>query len=64
MMKKWIALSMTAAMVLSMGMISSAEDASFNTVAEGKLTIGTSPDFAPYEFYHIDENGTPHAPSP
>ena len=58
-MKKWIALSMTAAMVLSMGMISSAEDASFNTVAEGKLTIGTSPDFAPYEFYHIDENGTP-----
>ena len=55
---------MTAAMVLSMGMISSAEDASFNTVAEGKLTIGTSPDFAPYEFYHIDENGTPHAPSP
>lgn len=59
MMKKWIALSMTAAMVLSMGMISSAEDASFNTVAEGKLTIGTSPDFAPYEFYHIDENGTP-----
>lgn len=50
---------MTAAMVLSMGMISSAEDASFNTVAEGKLTIGTSPDFAPYEFYHIDENGTP-----
>ena len=59
MMKKWIALSMTAAMVLSMGMISSAEDASFNTVAEGKLTIGTSPDFAPYEFYHIDENGAP-----
>ena len=50
---------MTAAMVLSMGMISSAEDASFNTVAEGKLTIGTSPDFAPYEFYHIDENGAP-----
>lgn len=58
-MKKWIALSMTAAMVLSMGMVSFAEDASFQTVAEGKLTIGTSPDFAPYEFYHIDENGNP-----
>lgn len=58
-MKKWIALSMTAAMVLSMGMVSFAEDASFQTVAEGKLTIGTSPDFAPYEFYHIDENGDP-----
>ena len=29
------------------------------TVQEGKLTIATSPDFAPYEFYHIDENGDP-----
>ncbi len=29
------------------------------TVNEGKLTIATSPDFAPYEFYHIDENGDP-----
>lgn len=32
---------------------------SFNTVAEGKLTVATSPDFAPYEFYAIDENGDP-----
>ncbi len=30
----------------------------FTTINEGKLTIGTSPDFAPYEFYHIS-NGTP-----
>ena len=30
----------------------------FTTVTEGKLTIATSPDFAPYEFYHIN-NGTP-----
>ncbi len=29
------------------------------TVAEGKLTVATSPDFAPYEFYAVDENGTP-----
>ncbi len=29
------------------------------TANPGKLTIGTSPDFAPYEFYHIDEDGTP-----
>lgn len=29
------------------------------TVADGKLTVATSPDFAPYEFYAIDENGTP-----
>ncbi len=33
--------------------------ASFTTVADGKLTVATSPDFAPYEFYAIDENGTP-----
>lgn len=27
------------------------------TVTEGKLTVATSPDFAPYEFYDIDEDG-------
>ncbi|MBO5597061.1 MAG: transporter substrate-binding domain-containing protein [Oribacterium sp.] len=30
----------------------------FTTITPGKLTIGTSPDFAPYEFYHIND-GTP-----
>lgn len=29
------------------------------TVTEGKLTIATSPDFAPYEFYAIDADGNP-----
>ena len=29
------------------------------TVSAGKLTVATSPDFAPYEFYSLDENGTP-----
>lgn len=29
------------------------------TVKEGKLTVATSPDFAPYEFYSISEDGTP-----
>ena len=29
------------------------------TVTEGKLTVATSPDFAPYEFYAIGEEGTP-----
>lgn len=29
------------------------------TVTDGKLTVATSPDFAPYEFYAIDESGTP-----
>lgn len=27
------------------------------TVNDGKLTVATSPDFAPYEFYSIDDNG-------
>jgi ABC-type amino acid transport substrate-binding protein len=29
------------------------------TVADGKLTVATSPDFAPYEFYSIGTDGTP-----
>ena len=29
------------------------------TVVPGKLTVATSPDFAPYEFYAISEDGTP-----
>ena len=29
------------------------------TVTEGKLTVATSPDFAPYEFYALDEAGNP-----
>jgi len=29
------------------------------TITDGKLTMVTSPDFAPYEFYSLDEAGTP-----
>ena len=29
------------------------------TVNDGKLTVATSPDFAPYEFYALDEDGNP-----
>ena len=29
------------------------------TITEGKLTMVTSPDFAPYEFYALDEAGNP-----
>ncbi len=37
-----------------------AEEASgIETVKEGVLTVATSPDFAPYEFYALDENGKP-----
>lgn len=34
-------------------------EAEVKTVADGKLTVATSPDFAPYEFYAIGEDGTP-----
>ncbi len=31
----------------------------YNLVSPGKLTVATSPDFAPYEFYAIDGSGNP-----
>ena len=33
--------------------------AELKTVNDGKLTVATSPDFAPYEFYALDENNNP-----
>ncbi len=38
---------------------SSASGSELTTVTAGKLTVATSPDFAPYEFYAIAEDGTP-----
>ncbi len=35
------------------------ESAEITTVNAGKLTVATSPDFAPYEFYSISADGTP-----
>lgn len=32
-------------------------EAKLTTVKDGVLTVATSPDFAPYEFYVVDENG-------
>ena len=32
----------------------------YNTVTPGVLTVATSPDYAPYEFYAIDANGNPN----
>ena len=52
-----------SALVAATALSASAEEASWRdsltTVAEGKLTVATSPDFAPYEFYAIAEDGTP-----
>ena len=66
-MKKLIALIMVA--ILALGMLAgcSAEGAkgpgkntyNLKTVKEGYLTVITSPDYAPYEFYALDKNGNP-----
>lgn len=56
--KKIMALALSAAMVLSMSVTVFADD-KVETVTEGKLTVATSPDFAPYEFYSIDDEGNP-----
>ena len=74
-MKKLFALLLTLAMVLSLaacgGNDAPAEETTedtaaeetaeptLTTVTEGVLTVATSPDFAPYEFYAIAEDGTP-----
>ena len=66
-MKKLIALLLSA--VMAFGMFAGCtpvEEApagsntyNLTTVKEGYLTIVTSPDYAPYEFYALDENGKP-----
>ena len=60
-MKKPIALLLAAMMVLSLAACGgkTTTASKYNTVTAGKLTVATSPDFAPYEFYAIDENGDP-----
>lgn len=66
-MKKLIALMLT--LVMALGMFAGCtpvEEApagtnkyNLTTVKEGYLTVVTSPDYAPYEFYALDENGKP-----
>ena len=72
-MKKLFALLLTMAMVLSLAACGGKKEEpapteepakteepaapALTTVTPGKLTVATSPDFAPYEFYAIDENG-------
>ena len=66
-MKKFIAIILSALMVLSMFAGCVADDVTgpgkntynLKTVKEGYLTVATSPDYAPYEFYALDENGNP-----
>ena len=56
--KKITALALGAVMAVSMAVPTFAAD-EVETVTDGKLTVATSPDFAPYEFYSIDEDGNP-----
>ena len=74
-MKKWIVLTLALALALSLfagcGKGADADETDYasmsieelkpllKTVTDGKLTVATSPDFAPYEFYSIDENENP-----
>ena len=62
--KKLLAVLMSVCMVVAVAGCGKSDDAAANasgveTVTKGKLTVATSPDFAPYEFYAIDEDGTP-----
>ena len=57
--KKLAAISLGMVMTAALAAGACAEEAQIETITPGVLTIGTSPDFAPYEFYHIDENNTP-----
>ena len=66
-MKKIIAIALSVLMLMSMFTGCVADDVAgpgkntynLKTVKEGYLTVATSPDYAPYEFYALDENGNP-----
>lgn len=66
-MKKLIALLLTVLMAVGIfaGCVVEKDDGpgkntyNLTTVKEGYLTVVTSPDYAPYEFYALDENGKP-----
>ena len=66
-MKKVMSLILALVLALSMLAGCAAEDAegpgkntyNIKTVKEGYLTVITSPDYAPYEFYALDEDGNP-----
>ena len=53
------ALSIVLALLMLCSLCACGKKSESMTVTEGKLTVATSPDFAPYEFYAIDANGDP-----
>ena len=66
-MKKILCLVMALTMMLALCACGASEapaapaanDSAYPTVVAGKLTVATSPDFAPYEFYAIGADGKP-----
>lgn len=56
--KKVLVVLTAAAMVMGLTACGSGSSSGM-TVTDGVLTVATSPDFAPYEFYAIGEDGTP-----
>lgn len=55
-MKKYLCVLLSLVMALSLGAVAfAADDAEISTVVPGKLTVATSPDFAPYEFYAVTD---------
>ncbi len=60
-MKKVLSLILVLTLLASLFVMTSSADEQkeISTINPGVLTMATSPDFAPYEFYALDENGTP-----
>ena len=60
-MKKILAVVLALVMLLALCACGAkkeeAPENKYNTVTPGKLTVATSPDFAPYEFYSIGDDG-------
>ncbi len=57
-MKKFVAMILAVLMICGLFAGCGASSSGL-TVKEGKLTVATSPDFAPFEFYSLDESGKP-----
>ena len=62
MMKKVFAMALALVMVFALvacGSDKPAGENKYGTIEAGKLIVATSPDYAPYEFYALDAEGTP-----
>lgn len=57
-MKKIICIALALMMALSLCACGSNDEGGL-TITEGVLTVATSPDYAPYEFYALDAEGNP-----